>query len=240
MKKILIAHDLKPQITSAMNFLHRADLALFTATTNEELLKLHIEEHMDLIITRPDLPGMACETVFNIFRRSATLRRVSIFLICEHTSQQRERGKLSGANAVMDRPVDLAALAKKVQDLLTVAPRRSYRVVLSMAVDGKTNGRPFLCSTENVSANGMLIRSTERLVVGTHISCSFFLPDGTRISAAGEVARVVPADLPTDQHRYGVRFLSLAAQMESALSAFVEKETRLHTPTVPQANMLVA
>jgi len=224
MKKLLIAADLQMQLTNAMTFLQRSGITVVTAATNEELLKLHIEEHADLVITRPDLPGMSCEMLLNIFRRSATLRNAAVILICEDTPAQRDLARKCGATVLMTRPIAPAALEGHIQELLHVVPRRSYRVVMNMKVEGRQNGKAFLCSTENVSSDGMLIRTTETLPMGSRISCSFYLPDGTRISAGGTVARITDQDPQSQQNRYGIQLTTLAPDARTALSAFVNKE----------------
>jgi PleD family two-component response regulator len=61
MKKVLLADDLKSLLTEKSSFLDRADFAVFTASTNEEMLKIHRKEKADLIVTRLDLPGIKSE-----------------------------------------------------------------------------------------------------------------------------------------------------------------------------------
>lgn len=232
-KKLLIARDLMQHISRIMTFLDRAEIEIFAASTNEELLQLHRREQVNLVITRPDLPRMPCETLLTIFRRSTLLRSASVILLCERTPAQLDRCRASGANAVMTRPVDAAKLERVVQELLHVTPRRSYRVVLSMSVKGRKDGRAFLCNTENVSSNGMLVRTVERLPLGSRITCSFLLPDGTRIITNGSVARSAGADPDSRKHRYGIRFSSLAPEARTALTTFVHQEMRQHPHAGP-------
>ena len=226
MKKLLIAHDLRQQLTETMAFLDRADIQVRSAATSEELLKLHIEEHGDIIITRPDLPGMTCEILLNIFRRSVTLRSAFVIMVCEDTPLQRDRSRKCGANAIMTRPVDATALERQVLTFLNIVPRRSYRVVMNLSVEGGRNGKTFLCNTENVSTSGILVRTGENLTLGDNVSCSFYLPDGTRVSASGNVARTTNADPQTRHNRYGIRFNGLTPAAKDALAAFVDRELR--------------
>jgi hypothetical protein len=57
MKKLLIARDLKTDLMKGMDFLQRTEIAVATDATNEELLKEHVTENADLIITKLDMPG---------------------------------------------------------------------------------------------------------------------------------------------------------------------------------------
>ena len=233
MKKLLIANDLKPFMMTVMNFLHRSEIAVLTAATNDEILKLHLEENAHLVVTKLDMPGLACETLVHTIRRSENMRAVSIIVLCEDSTHHRERGNRCGVNAVLSLNTDPSIIAGKVQEFLDVAPRRHYRVVLNMAVDGKHNNRPFMCSSENVSANGMLIRTTEKLAVGDHISCSFYLPDGKRLSASGDIVRIIHPTAASDMNRYGIRFASLSPDAETAIAAFVERERQHRFLTDP-------
>ena len=227
MKKLLIARDLEPLMMTVMDFLHRAGITVLTAATHDEMLKLHIAENAHLLVTKLDTPGLACETLVHTIRRGEHMRKVSIILLCGDSPADRERSSRCGVNTVLPLAVDPALFTDKVQELLDVAPRRHYRVVLNMAVEGKLGNRPFMCSSENISANGMLIRTPERLAQGDPVTCSFYLPDGTRLSAGGEVVRVVKQTSASDVHRYGIRFVSIAPDVESAIAAFVERERRL-------------
>jgi hypothetical protein len=164
-------------------------------------------------------------------RRGEHLRNVSIIILAPDTQAHRERGTRCGVNAVLPMPVDPATFAGKVREFLAVAPRRHYRVVLNIAVDGMRNDRPFLCNMENISASGMLIRTPERLAAGDRIACSFYLPTGKRIGTSGEVVRTVNQMAESGVYRYGVRFLSLPSEAASAITGFVERDMqRRHGP----------
>ncbi len=80
----------------------------------------------------------------------------------------------------------------------------------------------------------MLIRSAERLDQGDHIACSFFLPDGTRISATGEIVRVAGESGGGQGARsYGIRFLSITSEAEEAIAVFVERDRRASISRTP-------
>jgi DNA-binding response OmpR family regulator len=223
MKKIVLAKDLEPEFTSALHFLHRSDITVHTAATADELLKTHFEHRADLIVTRLELHGMQCETMINVIRRNEALKSVSIMVLYDDDPVQRARSARCGANIVMAMPADPALLAAHVSQLLSVEPRRAYRVVLNMAVNGVHQNKPFLCNSENVSPRGLLIRTAELLAPGSRIACSFYLPDGTRVSADGDEARVIKQGTDNTVHHYGVRFISIAPEAEASLSSFVHQ-----------------
>jgi c-di-GMP-binding flagellar brake protein YcgR len=121
--------------------------------------------------------------------------------------------------------------ARKIQELLDVAPRRFYRVGLNVSIEGSRSERPLAFSSQNISTNGMLIRSGESLAPGERIACSFYLPDGQHLRATGTVVRIIkPA---AESAHYGLRFESLAPDAEYAIAAFIEKKSPAGPRLIP-------
>ncbi len=226
MKKILIADKLKPLLLSGNSFLSRADISVITAATNDEILARHIDEKADLIITTFGLPDLSCESLCSTIRQSKDLRGVSILIICPDMPGYRERGAQCGASAVMVLPVGSVKLADKIKELLDISPRRSYRVILNVVVEGTRKDQPFMCTSENVSATDMLIKSEDPLTVGDRVSCSFYLPGGSKVHINGKVARAVGPDPGSKAAFYGVQFTDMAPDCKSALENFIEQEFR--------------
>jgi len=220
---IVIAEDLKYLFAEKKTFLDRTDITVFTAATNDEVLKIHQEHKADLIITQLDMPGIRSEEIFNAIRKSEELRRVSTIIVCRDTLAQRERSRQCSANAVFPMPVDPTLLHIKAQQFLHVAPRIAYRAALAVAIQGRFKNRPLPFWTEDISASGMLIRAEEPLVVGDGIFFSFFLPDGTHVSGYGEIARAVPLAKVLDVFHYGIRFTDVDPSVKSLIEATVRK-----------------
>lgn len=226
MKKILIAEKLRPLLVQNKNFHFRANIAILTAATNDDVLKIHIEEKASLIITTFGLPGLSCEELFATIRQSKELQSVFTLLICENTLGLRERSSRCGAHAVMIEPIDPAALARKVQELLDAPPRRSYRVILNVVVEGASKNRAFLCKSENLSSGGMLITTEEQLTTGAGLSCSFYLPGGRKVTAHGTVARVIRQEPGSKTGRFGVAFTDLSPDTKAAIEDFISQEIK--------------
>jgi DNA-binding response OmpR family regulator len=226
MKKILIALDLKPLFTRKEGFLERMDFSVFFAATNDEVLKLHVEEHMDLIVSKLDMPGYRSEEIFNIIKSSKSPQGISLIMVCDDDAMQRERCRRCGADAVLTMPVAPTQLCSKIRQLLDVSPRQSYRVVLNASVEGKFKNRPFLCKTENVSATGMLMRTGLDLDAGDVITCSFYLPGGVKVIAVGEIVRMIEGAKGQDGFVYGVKFTKTSPEVKSAIEEFIEKDLR--------------
>lgn len=240
MKQVLISEDLHPLFLSIMQFLNRADIAVHPSATTDDILKNHFERHADLIILKIDQPGIICETMIHIIRRSESLRHVSILVCHDGQPALRQRSEACGANAAIALPANPSSLAAAVVQLLDVQPRRAYRVVMNMTVDSVHKGKPFLCKTENISTNGMLLNTSASLAPGNHISCSFFLPDGTRVIADGEVVRVIGRNSASSAKQYGIRFLTISPAAEAAIDAFVQRERNITAQPERRRDSLVA
>jgi len=225
MKKILLAIDLKDLFLEKGSFFDRADIKVFTAATNDDVLKIYNKEEIDLIVTQLDMPGIKSEELFSIIRQSKELQKVSVIIVCQDTLAHRERCKQCRANAVITMPVDIDMLYFKAQQFLNVAPRTLYRTALAVAIEGKFKNRPLPFWTENISANGMLIRTEEPLAKEAGIFFSFFLPDGTHVSGYGEIARVVQLETAPDTFLYGIKFTNIEPSVRSAIEA-ITKLTR--------------
>jgi CheY-like chemotaxis protein len=226
MKKVLLAKELTGIFLEKSSFFDRNDIKVFTAATNDEVLKIYNKEELELIITQLDMPGIRTEDLFGIIRKSKKLQKVSVIIVCQDTLAQRERCKQSKANAVFTIPVDIDLLSSKAQQFLNVAPRTLYRAALAVAIEGRFKNRPLPFWTENISANGMLIKTDEPLSKDAGIFFSFFLPDGTHVSGYGEISRVVQLKTTPDTFLYGVKFTNIEPSVRSAIEAVVKLTRR--------------
>jgi CheY-like chemotaxis protein len=226
MKKIIIARDLKRLCLEKSRYLERSDVRVFTADTTDDVLQISLKEKIDMIVTQLDMPGMKSEELYGIIRKSRELREVSIVIVCQDTLAHRERCRKCKANAVLTLPLDGELLSLKVQQFLSVAPRMMYRAALAVAIEGKFKNRPLPFWTENLSANGMLIRAQEPLAKGDGIFFSFFLPDGTHVSGYGEIVRAVQLVNEPDSFQFGITFTSIDPEVKSAIEKVVKLTRR--------------
>jgi hypothetical protein len=221
MKNILISNDLKNFLTKRSSYLNNADIKIYTAATNDELLSIHREVKANLIITHLDMSGIKIVDLFKIIRNNKELRDVSVIMICKGNLANRELCKRCGTNAIITLPVDRDLLNLKVRQLLNIAPRKNYRAALAVAIEGKFKDRPHPFWTENISSSGMLIKTEEPLSRDAGIFLSFFLPDGTHVSGYGEITRVIQLENEPG-FLYGVKFTSIDQEVRSAIKDAVK------------------
>jgi CheY-like chemotaxis protein/Tfp pilus assembly protein PilZ len=222
-KKVLISDDLQPMLLQHQNVLTRSNIAVFPAASNDDILKIHLQEKVHLIVTRLSMPGIRTDELFSIIRQTPDLQHVSILMLREDTIGQRELSKRCKCNAVMVLPVSADVLHQKTQELLEIPTRQAYRIVFNVAVDGKFGNQPFMCHMENLSSAGMLIRTEQKFSLGMAISCTFYLPDGTRVVTLGEVVRNVAQLGLQTASLYGIKFTEINDADKKAIERFIAK-----------------
>lgn len=233
MKKVLIAQDLHALLKQENSVLNRADFTVFTAATNDELLDVHRAEQVNLIITQLDMPGMPTERFCSAIREEANLRAVSLIMVCGNNPAAIEKSSRCRANAVLLRPVHPLLLVVKAQQLLEIASRDTYRVLLSATIEGHSGKDTFFCRSRNISATGMLIETDKVLAEGAHLSLSFFLPDAKQVLAAGKIIRTLAQTPGEKENQYGLMFTDISSEAKHLLSAFVEKKAHKSGPGAP-------
>jgi CheY-like chemotaxis protein len=229
MKKILITNDVTPIISREKSFLDREGINLLMVATNDDVLPVHRAEKVNVIITTLKSPGIKSEELCSAIRSDDALRKVSIIMICPDNAADIERCAQCKANVVLPMPVDPAVLLKNVQQLLEISWRESYRVLVSVVIEGNNKDRPFFGRSEDISTTGMMVESEKGLEIGDQMMCSFFLPGSAQIKAVGEIVRVMKQAGGSKTWQYGIRFSRLAAEARSAIEEFVEKKSQVST-----------
>ncbi len=159
MKKILVTDDVARIISKEKSFLDREGVNLLMVATNDDVLPVHRAEKTNVIITTLKSPGMKSEELCSAIRSDDALRKVSIIMICPDNAADIERCAQCKANVVLTMPVDPAVLLEKVRQLLEISWRESYRVLVSVMIEGSNKDRPFFGRSGNISTTGILIES---------------------------------------------------------------------------------
>ena len=229
MKKILISDDVMMIIANEKSFLGRNDIELFMAPTSDDMLDIHRAERADIIISTLHTSGMMCEDLCSAIRADEALRKVSIILICSNNAVDIERSSQCKANVSMTLPVAPSQLLEKVQQLMDISSRESYRVLVGVLIEGTSKDKSFFGRSGNISSTGMLIETEKALEKGDQVACSFFLPSSSQIKTKGEVVRIVKQVAGSKSNQYGVRFLSLSAEDKDAVESFISIKSQIST-----------
>jgi len=224
MKKVLLVNDLDTLIEKERTILNRSDIKILTAASSEEALAVHRKEKVDLIIADLDLPGISGDKLCTIIRNDEELKYASFIIVCRGSESDLHRVARCKANVHVTKPIRPLQFLESVSKLLDIPERKSYRVLLKATVSGKFDDKPFFCSSQDISATGILLEADKALERGDVMICSFFLPGAERIETDAEVMRVVKSEDGT--LRYGVRYIGLKPAHRAAIEAFIEKRSR--------------
>ncbi|MDH4231825.1 MAG: PilZ domain-containing protein [Nitrospirota bacterium] len=223
MKKIVLSAELTSFINVEKQVLNRSEFQVFIATSPEDILKTHRKEHADLIILQLDFDGTTAEEICSFIRNDSELTHVSIMIVCNNIKTDLDRVRACRANSYLTRPILREKLTQSLVRLLSVAERQDYRVLLKATVNGQSGDSTFFCTSQNISASGMLIETEKRFEKGDIISCSFFLPDFGQIVAEAEIMRVLGTGKNIVQ--YGIRYLSIDSRFRTAIETFVKRRS---------------
>jgi CheY-like chemotaxis protein len=224
MKKVLISEPVRDLIGKDKGFLQRTDIRLLSAATNDDIASSCRTEHPDLIISQLELPGADTVHLFESLREGGLLRNTAVIIVHADKPGEAEHAQQCRADAVFRMPVITAHLLKQAQHLLDIPLRESYRVLLSLKIEGRKNEAAFFCRSENISLSGLLLETERMLAVQEHIECSFFLPGSQQIVVRAEVVRQAAMPGKSVSYRYGIRFLDLSAEARTAINRFLQKK----------------
>ncbi len=223
MKKILIVDQGSATMEQEKNILSRSDFRVFTTPSGEEALELHRSHRMDLLIIDATLQGMGIEKLCSVIRNDELLRHVSIIMLGSGTGTERQLSVRCKVNAYMTKPIRQSFFLETVSKLLEIPIRKSYRALLKVSFSGRFHEEPFFCNSRNISTSGVLIETGKTFAKGDRISCSFFLPGSGQVTVEAEVMRVEGQE---NNYQYGLRFLDLKPEYQSAIEKLIKNRKR--------------
>jgi len=221
MKKILLVNASRYFFDEGKSLLDRKDFQVFLAPSGLKALQIHRQEKMNLIVADLDIPEMGGDILCSRIREDSESRAVSFMLICHDTPAELQRGSQCGANICIKKPFNARTLLEHVEKLLAISVRRGYRVLLRAKVKSAQADTTFFCTSQNISATGMLIEADRPLQAGDQLMCSFYLPGSAHIEAESEVVR---ADkMPDGKHQYGVRYTGISPEHQCEIEKFISE-----------------
>lgn len=200
----------------------RASLELITAV------------RFDLLIVHSPLADMSLGEYLAAVRAadSASRRSSLLLLVAGEDTLAAQAFVGRGANRTLVLSESGDGLKAAVSELLEVAPRVGARIFARLEIQLAEGPSLAMCQTENVSATGMLIRTSVTYPIGSELDFEFALPsDASPIRGRAEVVRhTVVGREPVAG--VGVRFLSFAADGEKRFRDYLESVTRSTGETV--------
>lgn len=220
MKKILVAHNIRPLLEKEKSILLRKKIEIMTATSGAEFLKLHSDELTDLIIMNLNMTGIDGDEVCTRLRQDVSLKKVSIILVCESDRSAISRCQACGANAFITRPFDDSVLFRNIKKFLFVAERQALRIIFQVFVKGEYRDRFFFANSLNISSSGVLLETDEVMEQGERNFCSFFV-DQDLITLQGKVLRI--SEQGTKLFQYGIQFVNVSLGLQNRIEEFIRR-----------------
>lgn len=224
MQKILLVNASRYFFDEGKNLLDRKDFQVFLAPSGLRALQIHRQEKVNLIVSDLDLPEMGGDLLCSRIREETESRVVSFILVCQDAPAELQRAMNCGANICIKKPFSAKTLLEQVEQLLSISVRRGYRVLLRAKVVGAKDDSTFFCTSQNISASGMLIEADRSLQQGDQLSCSFYLQGSARITAEGEIARA--GTMPDGKNQYGIRFTGISPGNKNEIEKFIAESLK--------------
>jgi CheY-like chemotaxis protein len=228
MKNILIVSSSPTFVDRNETLLRRTDFRIFRAESSSEAMPIINSELIDLLLLDIQLADISgeqfCRQVFNLGLEPKSV----ILLVCNDSTDDFERLKESGADALLARPIKPLQLVKTVGQFLTVQLVRSRRVSLRVKVISKKDAIEFYCISHNISLTGMLIETEFSLELGCIILCQFSIPGSIDVETEGEIVRT--ARTMDGTHQYGVHFTTLNRSFRHEIDLYIASVVRGDSP----------
>ncbi len=230
MIKVIISNNIYKLMQKNRSLLNRQDIRVFSTDSNDETLKIHLAEHVNLIVADLDMPGMANELLYPMIRKNTELQRVAILIVSPNNNDSIEQCSRCMPDSIIVRPVNHSLILAKAQHLLDLSVRESSRVWVSLNGKATVQGDPvataLIYSTTNISSTGVLLETEKILNHGDQAVCSFILPDGTQIEVVGEIVRSVYHAPRSVANQYGLKFLNFTAEARQVLEKFLKSHAQ--------------
>jgi DNA-binding response OmpR family regulator len=219
-KKLLITERLRPLLEQDGSALARKDVEVFTASSGDEILRIHGREHMDLIMVDLKLDSTGGDAVCTAVRHDATMKKVSLIVICDNDKSQISKCQSCGANAFITNPVDQEVLIRNIIKFLYIADRKNLRIIFKVFTKGKSKDLFFFANTADISSSGILLETDHILEKSEKLTLSFFIGKEP-VKLNGKIMRIAEAE--GKMLHYGVQFIELNPILRRKIEEFVEK-----------------
>ena len=192
MTKILLVDDARLVLELERSFLKRSGCDLATATTGAEALEKARILRPDLILLDADLPGTDGVACCRSIKSDPDLSATPVVFVLSPLDQG--RCAEAGADGFVPKPVTRNRLLETVRRFVHLAERESDRALVTLRVECAREGEAQVAYARDLAADGLFLKTRERLRIGDRIDLAFSLPvaGAPAIRAVGEVVRVVP------------------------------------------------
>ncbi|BCR06732.1 hypothetical protein DESUT3_38010 [Desulfuromonas versatilis] len=192
MATILLVDDVKLFLELEKSFLEGAGHRVVTAANGEEALAGLVEAEPDLLLLDLYMPGRDGDEICRELRASTRWRDLPVIMVTA-AGKEEEIGRClaAGCDDYITKPVNKNDLLEKVQRVLGgVRGRTATRVPATLRVQLKSRDKSLSATARDISRNGIYVKSSTSLAVGSPVELRLELPDGRQLPVLGKVKRV--------------------------------------------------
>uniref|UniRef100_A0A831XD42 Response regulator n=1 Tax=Geobacter metallireducens TaxID=28232 RepID=A0A831XD42_GEOME len=231
---ILIVDDERFFLDLQRNFLKGSPVAVLTASSGEEALRLARDRRPDLIYLDCRMAGMDGAACCALLKGDRELRTIPVvMLVQEGKERDRQRCLDAGCDTIIAKPIDRRQFLEAGRRFVPDVERRHRRIPCSSLAVFRMGGASFHGSIEDISLCGVYVGARCDVGIEDRIRLGFFLPGGDLIETDARVAwinqghrRIKPA-LPEG---FGVEFVGITAEATDQVKRFIAAGTQRQEP----------
>jgi len=222
---ILLVDDERFFLDLQRDFLKGSPVAILTASSGEEALRIARERHPDLIYLDCRMPGMDGITCCALLKGDRELRAIPVVMMVQE-GKERDRARCleAGCDTIVAKPLDRREFLEAGRRFVTDVERRHQRFPYRSLAVFRRGEASFHGSIEDISLWGVYVGCRCTVGLEDRIRLGFFLPGSDLIETDARVAwvnqghrRIKPA-LPEG---FGVEFIGITAEASDQVKRFI-------------------
>jgi CheY-like chemotaxis protein len=226
--RVLVVGLDRKQFQKLEPILSRSQLEVDRVPKGESGVLLATTASFDLFVVHHPLPDMALGSFMNTVHEPGALNGATPILVLAHPTRLEEVRTLlpGGAKQALSSEEPARLLQEMATRLLGVAARVSVRVPVKLEVGLGEGPTRVACQSENLSADGLLIRSETLYPIGTKVQFECTLPgEFAPIRGDAEIVRHAVADVEK-VHGIGLKVHAFKGDGGRRLKSFVAKTAK--------------
>lgn len=192
MTKILLVDDVALFLELERSFFEGLDYQILTARSGEEALEVIEEEEPSLVLLDLFMVGIDGDEVCRRLRADERWKKLPVIMVTAAGKEEQIKQCVeAGCDDYITKPINKNALLEKVHRLLgKVRSRTAPRQPVSLNVRLQSGERSIEACAQDISRNGIYVKSSHLLEAGASVELCLSLPDGKELPVMGKVKRV--------------------------------------------------
>ncbi len=225
-KKILLVDDSHLILQMEKSFLSSFNYEFLEANTGKDALEILSSEKPDLLLLDLNLPDMTGDRICSFVRNDEFLKNISIIMVTvSGQDEHREICYKAGCNDYITKPVNPNELKYKVEKLLNIAQRLTFRILVKLSLD-KGNGSQFIFGNSvNISESGLMFETQTNLEIGDLVNIEFFITSPmVNVKAKGKIVRKDTQGL-RKSIGYGIVFTEISEESKNNIRKMIGRKS---------------